>query len=282
VSAERLAVALVTDVFHGADGASRLHDRLREARALGAEAAILPEIPLNPWRPVVRTAVDDDAEAEHGPRQQTMEDAARSAGVALLGGAIVRDGGTGRRHNTAVVYSSDGGLIARYRKVHLPSEEGFWESDHYEPGDAFPEVVRLADFPVGVQICSDVNRPAAANILGARGALAVLVPRATPPETYPRWRMVLRASAVTSSTYLVSVNRPAEAGMPIGGPSVAIGPDGEVIAETTEPVVVVPLERTTVLAARKAYPGYLSINPRLYAGGWEKAAAERSENARRD
>jgi predicted amidohydrolase len=282
VSADRLAVALITDVFHGADGASRLHDRLREARTLGAEAAILPELPLNPWRPVVRAPVDDDAELENGPRQRSMEEAARSAGVALIGGAIVRDSATGRRHNTAVMYSQDGELLARYRKVHLPSEEGFWESDHYEPGGCLPDVVRVADFPVGVQICSDVNRPAAANILGARGALAVLVPRATPPETYPRWRVVLRASAVTSTAYVVSVNRPAEPGMPIGGPSIAIRPDGEVVAETTEPVVVVPLEAETVFAARRSYPGYLAVLPELYASGWESAAAMGRENPRRD
>ena len=35
----------------------------------------------------------------------------------------------------------------------------------------------------------------------------MLAPRATPPATYDRWRIVLRANAVMSGAYLISVNR---------------------------------------------------------------------------
>jgi predicted amidohydrolase len=110
----------------------------------------------------------------------------------------------------------------------------------------------------------------------------VLVPRATPPETWARWRLVLAANAVTSGVYVVSVNRPAgEPGAAPGGPSVAIAPSGEVLLETTEPLAVVTLERRAAAEARCRYPGYLSVRAHLYAEAWRRAAGATSTAASR-
>jgi predicted amidohydrolase len=274
VSGGTLCVALVTDVFHGPGSPERLLARLQRARELGAELAVLPELPLNDWCPVRRARSPGDAEPVGGTRQRAQARAAREAGVWLLGGAIVEDPIAGRRHNTALLFDAAGELVSRYRKVHLPQEEGFWEMDHYEAGDELPRPVQVEGFECGVQVCSDANRPEASHLLGAMGALAILLPRATPPQTYERWRFVLRANAATSTTYVISVNRPEEPGSPVGGPSIAIGPGGEVLLEGTEPVQVVTLERSAVLAARASYPGYLAVRSDLYAPGW--AEVERS------
>ena len=58
----KLTVALISEVFYEADGAGRLRDRLIQAADRGADLAVLPEIPLNPWRPATKTPVNDDAE----------------------------------------------------------------------------------------------------------------------------------------------------------------------------------------------------------------------------
>ena len=48
-----------------------------------------------------------------------------------------------------------------------------------------------------------------------------------------------------SGTYVISVNRPRpEHGASIGGPSIAISPSGEVIAETQDTVTIVDLSRS--------------------------------------
>ena len=272
MSGDALRVALVTDAFHGPGARERLSARLADARGLGAELAVLPELPLNDWCAVRRTRSAEDAERLGGARQQAQASAAREAGIALLGGVIVEDPVSGRRHNTAVLFDASGQVVSRYRKVHLPYEEGFWEMDHYEAGHELARPVSLGGFEVGVQICSDVNRPAGCHLLGAMGALAVFAPRATPPGTYERWRFVLRGNAATSTTYVLSVNRPAEPGSPVGGPTLAIGPGGEVLVETEEPVAVLTLERAVVESARTKYPGYLAIRPELYAEGWAEVA----------
>jgi predicted amidohydrolase len=267
-----LAVALVTEVFHDPGGPDRLVARLREARGLGAELAVLPELPLNEWCPAGRTPSDADAEAPGGPREQAMGRAARAAGIRVLGGAIVQDPRSGSRHNTALLFDETGEVAARYRKLHLPWEEGYWEADHYSAGEELPRPVEVGGFPVGIQICSDINRPQVAHILSALGARAVLVPRATPPDTFHRWRIVFRSIAITAAVHVVSVNRPGpEPGTSMGGPSIVVAPDGEVAVETTAPLEVVRLTTQAVEKAREGYPGYLAVRGSLYARGWERA-----------
>jgi N-carbamoylputrescine amidase len=276
---ESLRVALVTDVFHGPNCPERLIGTLESARAQGADVAVLPELPLNDWCPVRRTRAAADVEPAGGSRQRALARAAREAGLAVLGGAIVENPITARRYNTAILFDAAGGVVTTYRKVHLPCEEGFWEADHYEAGDELARPLSISGFQVGIQVCSDVNRPESCHLLGAMGALAVLSPRATPPETFERWRYVLRANAVTSSVYVISVNRPAEPGSPVGGPSLAIAPDGAVLVETTEPVSVVTLKRRVVEDARTTYPGYLAVRAELYARGWSEVAKSRAGHA---
>jgi len=85
--------------------------------------------------------------------------------------------------------------------------------------------------------------------------------------------MILRANAVMSGAYVISVNRPRpERGASIGGPSIAIDPCGEVLLETTDPIRLVDLDRTVVEAAGTQYPGYLKRFPAVYSEGWSRLA----------
>jgi predicted amidohydrolase len=266
---EQVNVALVSDVFYDAGGPARLATRLSEARARGAELALLPELPLNPWSPATAVPRKEDAEPADGPRHQILSAAARDAGVAVVGGAIVQDPLTKRRYNTALVFDHSGRHLGSYRKVHLPQEEGFWETSHYEPGDALSPVLDTFEMRVGLQICSDINRPEGCHLLGAMGAEVILNPRATEAVTFDRWRTVLMANAMTSGAYVLSVNRPhEERGVKLGGPSFAVAPTGEVIVETTDAMTLVELDRAVVTRARQRYPGYLATRADLYAEGW--------------
>jgi N-carbamoylputrescine amidase len=267
-----LTIALISDTFFADDAEHRLRARLREARAAGADLAVLPEIPLNPWSPATTVVREDDAEGPGGMRQRMMSAAALEAGIGLVGGAILRDPATGRRHNTAVVFDARGEFVGSYAKVHLPDEPGFHEPCHYEPGERIGEPVRAFGVPVGVQICSDINRPAASHALAAMGAVAIVHPRATESGTYEKWKLVLRSTALTTCTYVLSVNRPGpEQGVPIGGPSIVVDPRGEVIVETTDPVAVATIDGDVLASARRGYPGYLWTPTRLYADAWAAA-----------
>jgi 5-aminopentanamidase len=268
---DTLAVALLSEVFPDAAARERLAAALSGARARGAELVVLPELALNPWSPATAKPRDEDAEPPHGPRHRALADAARAAGVAVLGGVIVEEHGS--RRNRALLVGRDGSLLGAYDKNHLPHEEGFWEAAHYQPGNGIAKPAWVDGFSLGIQLCSDLNRPELGHALAAAGALAIVGPRATEAATWPRWRLVLQATAMTACVYVLTVTRPrAENGVPLGGPSFVAGPDGEVLLETDEPLAMVTLERAAVQRAGQGYPGYLTVRPELYAAAWEQAA----------
>ena len=268
----KLTVALISEVFWEADGTQRLKQRLAEVAERGADLAVLPEIPLNPWRPSTKEAKPDDAEPMDGPRATAQREAAAEAGIGLIGGIIHRDD-AGRRTSRALVIDATGAIRATYEKLHLPEEPGFWETSHYEPGTEAPKRIDAFGLPIGLQLCSDNNRPEGVHLLGAQGAMAMINPRATEEKTYQRWKTVFRANALTSCLYVLSVNRPyPEDGVLIGGPSVAFDPNGELLLETTDSVALVTLDARVVTDARRAYPGYLPVRARLYADAWDEVA----------
>jgi len=268
----RLTVAMISETFWEPDGAVRLKQRLAEAVDRGADLALLPELPLNPWSPASTDPRDDDAEPMDGPRSRAQAEAAGEAGIGLVGGIIHRDT-SGRRTSRALIFDRSGAVVATYEKLHLPEEEGFWETSHYEAGHEPPRRIDAFGLPFGVQLCSDNNRPQGTHLLGAQGAMAMLNPRATEEATYQRWKVVFRANAMTSACYVLSVNRPyPERGVPLGGPSVAIDPRGDVIVETTDRMAVVTLDASAAQEARKGYPGYLAIRARVYADAWDEIA----------
>ncbi len=260
---------MITDVFQGPDRRERLHSRLGEAQHEGADIAVLPELPLNPWSPATRESRPDDAEPPEGLRHTIQSDAANEAVMWLVGGAIVADPTTGERHNTALVFNRTGTLLYSYEKTHVPDEPGFWEKAHYQPGRWPAMPVEGLDMPFGVQICSDANRPQGAHILSGAGAQVIFVPRSTQGSTWARWKLVLGATALTTCAYIVTVNRPGpEAGVEIGGPSAVFGPDGNVLLETMDSVAVIELDGGVIADAWKRYPGYLDVRPPLYVDGW--------------
>jgi N-carbamoylputrescine amidase len=259
-------------VFWEADGTQRLRERLAEAADRGADVAVLPELPLNPWRPASKQARDDDAEGMDGERARAQGEAAAEAGIGLVGGIIHR-AEDGHRTSRALVFDRAGQLQGTYEKLHLPEEPGFWETSHYDAGSEAPRRIDAFGMPIGVQLCSDANRPQGTQLLGAQGVMAVVNPRASEERTLRRWKPVWRANAITACCYVLSVNRPhPEEGIVIGGPSVAYDPNGELLLETTDALAVVTLDARVVTDARRAYPGYLPIHARLYADAWDEVA----------
>jgi predicted amidohydrolase len=263
----RLNIALIHEVFFGDGAAERLDALLDKAKAGGAELAALPEFPFDPWIPGTREVRETDSEAPEGPRHRWVCAAAKRAGLGVLGGAIVAENGV--RRNRVLLADAAGEIVSRYDKLHVPCEAGFWERDHYEPGVELTTPCDRFGLALGLQICSDMQRPQAFTALAAMGAEVLLAPRATPPKSHERWRTVLRAAAISSACYVVSVNRPRpEHGVEIGSPSLVIAPDGDVLVETVEAVTVTTLGRDTVAAARKNYPGYLDVRADLYGETW--------------
>ena len=262
-----MKLALFREVFAGNDALGRLEVCLARAKEQGADLAVLPELPYNVWSPATTRMRSADAESRGGWREEMQNRAAKKAGMALLGGVIqeVDD----KRFNRAIVSDSSGRTVARYDKVHLPDEEGFHEPCHYEPGRNLPKTFELMGARFGIQICSDANRLVGSQYLAAQGVQVILAPRASSPDSWPRWRLVYRAMAVTCAAWVISVGRPdPEFGVPIGGPALVVDPMGRVAAESMDQLTIVTLDLAFADAAREDYPGYVAWPAALYAADW--------------
>ena len=260
-------IALISEVYPEDDD-SLLNDLL-EAVDGGASIAVLPECPAQAWAPGRTTARNADAESAGGPREIRQAEAANQAGIALLGGGIERCPG-GLRRNAAVLWDAGGIERLRYHKMHIPDEPGFREASHYEPGIEPPGVVEVAGLRIGVQICSDNQRPDGAMMLAAQECDCILNPRATERGLLDRWKTIWRANAMVTGCWVLSPNRPRpEPGTPLGGPSVAVSPDGEVCVESDSKLTLVDVDPGRVVRARSVYPGYLAIPAESYAAAWK-------------
>jgi formamidase len=183
---------------------------------------MFPELHLPALPPPLEPHGDTDELAVEvpGPLTEQLGRIARDNGVWLFPGSVYERAGDGRVHNTALVLSPEGELVARYRKV-FP-----WQPhESSAPGDGFvtfdiPDVGRI-----GLSICYDGSFPETCRELAWMGAEAVLQVSLTTTSDRTQEIVMARANAIFNQLYLVSLN----AGLPAGlGRSVRLqAGDGE-------------------------------------------------------
>lgn len=166
---------------------------------------------------------DEVAVPVPGPLTEALAGLARDHGVWLVPGTVFERADDGRLHNTALAFSPQGELVARYRKV-FP-----WQPhEDCAPGDRFvtfdiPDVGRF-----GLAICYDGNFPESFRQLAWMGAEVVLQPTLTTTSDRPAELVLARANAIANQLYVVSVNAATPAGL---GRSIVVDPEGIVRVE---------------------------------------------------
>jgi formamidase len=153
-----------------------------------------------------------------GPLTDELAGIAHANGVWLVPGSVYERGEEGRVHNTALVLSPGGELVASYRKV-FP-----WQPhESSDPGHCFvtfdiPEVGRL-----GLSICYDGSFPETCRELAWMGAEVVLQVSLTTTSDRPQELVMARANAIFNQLYVVSLNAGSPAGL---GRSLIVDPEG--------------------------------------------------------
>ena len=143
-----------------------------------------------------------------GPLTDELAAIARANGVWLVPGSVFERGEDGRVHNTALVLSPEGELVASYRKVfpwqpHEPSAPG----DRFVTFDV-PDVGRL-----GLSICYDGSFPETCRELAWMGAEVVLQVSLTTTSDRAQELVMARANAIFNQLYVVSLNAGSPAGL---------------------------------------------------------------------
>jgi predicted amidohydrolase len=120
----------------------------------------------------------------------------------VLADAVFVVGKPSNRQAT-IPFTGPDGLVARYRKTHLP----FLGVDRFTaPGD---EVV-VADTPlgrIGIEICYDLRFPELTRALALGGAEIVVHPTNWPVQVRPLADFVTRARAAENRIFLLTANR---------------------------------------------------------------------------
>ena len=243
-------------------------DLVRQAVAGGAGFVLTPELTngLSSSRAFQRSVFRHEAE---DATLAALRAEAKAAGIWLLIGSLglLTHDADGRFANRSLLVGPDGGIVARYDKIHMfdvnvSATEVYRESEGYRPGTR----AVLAETPfarLGMSVCYDVRFPALYRRLAQGGAQVITVPAAFNHITgAAHWETLLRARAIETGCFVLA---PAQTGFHpeangkgrrTHGHSLAIAPWGEVLADAgTEPgVTFVDLDLARVEEARHRVP----------------------------
>ena len=246
----RLALVQMNSVVGDLDGnRTAILDRLADARAMGADLVLFPELIVTGYPPedlLLRPGFVRAAEAS--VRQIARE---THSLVALVGVPIFdRD-----LYNACAVLA-DGDLVAVYRKHFLPNYGVFDEERYFAPGDELV-LLRHGDVLIGPTICEDVWQPGPpATDLALAGAQLVTNISASPfhvGKDREREQM-LATRARDNVAFFAFVNAVGgQDELIFDGHSVVLDDNGEVLARAPgfeEALLVVDVEPTVAIARR--------------------------------
>jgi predicted amidohydrolase len=237
---------------------ARMLRMLDQAAGQGATLVVFPELAFTTFFPrwlLEGAALDQFFEpAMPNPAVQPLFDRARELGVGFyVGYAELTEG---KRYNASVLVQPDGGILGRYRKVHLPGSveprEGArfqqLEKRYFEYGDlgfpAFRAGPGWHSAILGMMICNDRRWPEAWRVLGLQGVELVCLgynsaaydPNGGSTEDAAlrtfHSRLVAQANAYMNATWAVAVAKAGdEDGSGLIGGSCIVDPNGVIVAE---------------------------------------------------
>ncbi|HZO87178.1 MAG TPA: carbon-nitrogen hydrolase family protein [Chthonomonadaceae bacterium] len=201
-------------------------ERMEEAAQAGAALVVFPECALSGYVfPSAEEALPA-AETVPGETTEAVAAACRQHNLYAIVGLLERDAAS-QLFNSAFVAGPEG-LIANYRKCHLP----VLGIDRFVgKGEALP-ILELPFARIGILICYDVRFPEAARVLALRGAEVIIVPTNWPQGAESAPLFLTRARAWENRVYVVACNRVGqERGTRFIGQSQIVAPDGTFLAQ---------------------------------------------------
>lgn len=204
---------------------SKCLGNLEEAAVHGAQLVVFPECATTGYCFDSRAEAMSVAEPVPGPSVERFLTACRRLHVYTIVGMPERAGE--KLYNSAVFLGPEG-IVACYRKVHLPKLGLDRFADH-GPGPL--QVYRSPVGAVGLYICYDSAFPEAARVMALEGAEVLVHPTNWPVGVEGTPRHIVYARAIENVVFHVSVNRVGdERGYHFIGQSKIISPDGEELA----------------------------------------------------
>jgi len=235
----------------------------------GAKIAAFPELFNLHWFP---SAKDESnfafADDENGDTINTLKRiAARNKMVIIC--PVFEKGDNGDYYNTAFVIDSDGAILGKYRKAHIPMIPHWEEKFYFKGGDTGFTVFKTAYCNIGIQICWDNFFPEGTRILALKGAEIIFSPTAAAYASSVRWAKVISANAIANNVYIFRINRVGkEEHQHFYGKSFCVDPNGEFIAGpagSRDSVIIADINLDEIKEARKVWPFFKDRRPDTYS-----------------
>ena len=257
------------------DNILRLGEGITDLAKRGAKLIVLQEL-HNTLYFCQTEDVDlfDLAEPIPGPSTSFYCELAKKLGVVIVA-SLFEKRAPGLYHNTAVVIESNGEIVGKYRKMHIPDDPAYYEKFYFTPGDMGFHPIQTSVGKLGVLVCWDQWYPEAARLMAMQGAEMLIYPTAigyadndTPEEQQRQrmaWQTVMRGHAVANGLPVIAVNRVGfepdpsgqTAGIQFWGTSFVAGPQGEIIYEAStddEENIVVEMDMDRSEQVRRWWP----------------------------
>ncbi|KAJ2743106.1 Omega-amidase nit3 [Coemansia sp. BCRC 34301] len=261
----KLALVQLAVGLKKATNLARARSKVLEAAGAGANIVVLPECFNSPYGTSFFSEFAEEIDPTRPSESiKALSEMARESKVYLVGGSIPeREKNTGDLFNTCTVWSPEGQMLAKHRKVHLfdvnfPGKIVFTESEVLKPGNSLSEFATPWG-KFGVAICYDIRFPEMATIAARRGCVGMIYPGAFNMTTGPlHWELLLRARAVDNQIFTAACS-PALHDMATykaWGHSTIVDPYARIIATTgqTEDIVYGTLDLGLVEDVRKTLP----------------------------
>lgn len=257
------------------DNMLRLGEGITDLAKRGAKLIVLQEL-HNTLYFCQTEDVDlfDLAEPIPGPSTTFYCELAKKLGVVIVA-SLFEKRAPGLYHNTAVVIESNGEIVGKYRKMHIPDDPAYYEKFYFTPGDLGFHPIQTSVGKLGVLVCWDQWYPEAARLMAMQGAEMLIYPTAigyadndTPEEQQRQrmaWQTVMRGHAVANGLPVIAVNRVGFESDPSGqtpgiqfwGTSFVAGPQGEIVYEAStddEESIVVEIDMDRSEQVRRWWP----------------------------
>lgn len=216
------------DVTFADPGANlaRMQDYLRQTSAAGAMLTVFPECALTGYCFMSQAEAMTCAQKIPGPVTESFSGICRELNTHVVFGMLESEGD--RLFNVCVLIGPDG-LVAKYRKVHLPS---LGVDNFTTPGDQSFAVHEINGLRVGMNICYDYSFPEASRVLMLEGADLIVLPTNWPEGSRKGATYLINARAHENHLYYFAVDRVGtERGFDFIGLSKCCDPTGDILVE---------------------------------------------------
>ena len=229
------------------ENVDRAEEMIRKAAAEGANIICLQEI----FHTIYFCQTEDHeyfrlAEEIPGPTTTRLGRLAQELGVVIIAPIFERRA-AGVYHNSAAILDSDGSLLGKYRKMHIPDDPLFYEKFYFAPGDLGFKSWKTEFATIGVLICWDQWYPEGARLTALSGAEILFYPTAIgwhPSEKkiygerqHSAWETIQRSHAIANGCYVAVPNRTGHEtpcggdGIEFWGQSFVADPSGQIIGK---------------------------------------------------